>query len=181
MPQEEDAQQQLRAFRQACAQFVTGVTVLTAQEGDHVHAMTANAFMSVSLEPLLVATALNRTAKMLQILARQPDFAISILNQDQQYWSDKFAGRPVLAAESVPVPVPFHTEDGHYAVVEHAAAWFLCTAAQEVEAGDHVLIVAQVSRFRIGYEGPKPLVFFGGRYYHHLDEERETDWLLLER
>lgn len=181
MSQEEAARLQLRAFRQACGQFVTGVTVLTTQVGDHVHAMTANAFMSVSLEPLLVATALNRSAKMLQVLERQPDFAISILNHDQQYWSDKFGGRPLTQAEPVPVPVPFHAEDDHYAVVDEAAAWFLCTAVQEVEAGDHVLIIAEVSRFGIGYDGPKPLVFFGGRYYHHLDEEQETEWLLLER
>ncbi len=181
MSEEEAARQQLRAFRQACGQFVTGVTVLTAQEGDHVHAMTANAFMSVSLEPLLVATALNRSAKMRQVLQHQPNFAISILNHDQQYWSDKFGGRPATQAEPVPVPVPFHGVDGRYAVVDEAAAWFLCTAVQEVEAGDHILIIARVSRFGVGYDGPQPLVFFGGRYYHHLDEERETEWLVLER
>ena len=34
--------------------FATGVTVVTTLKGEQVHGMTANAFMSVSLEPPLV-------------------------------------------------------------------------------------------------------------------------------
>jgi flavin reductase (DIM6/NTAB) family NADH-FMN oxidoreductase RutF len=43
-----------RQFRTAMGKFATGVTVIaTDLEGD-VHGMTANAFMSVSLDPKLV-------------------------------------------------------------------------------------------------------------------------------
>ena len=37
------------AFRRTLGMFATGVTVLTARVGEQVHGMTANAFMSVSL------------------------------------------------------------------------------------------------------------------------------------
>src|SRR6266852_505362 len=42
-------------FRQALAQFATGVAVVTAERGPgQVYGMTANSFTSVSLEPLLI-------------------------------------------------------------------------------------------------------------------------------
>ena len=44
--------------------FATGVTVITALKGDEVHGMTANAFMSVSLEPPLVLISVDRRTKM---------------------------------------------------------------------------------------------------------------------
>ena len=42
--------------------FATGVTVLTTRDGEQVHGMTANAFMSVSLRPPLVLISLDRRA-----------------------------------------------------------------------------------------------------------------------
>ncbi|WP_214285998.1 flavin reductase family protein, partial [Acinetobacter pittii] len=41
------------AFRNACGGFATGVTIITTKVGDTEHGMTANAFMSISLDPPL--------------------------------------------------------------------------------------------------------------------------------
>ena len=41
-------------FRRAMGCFATGVTVITVDYEGDVHGMTANAFTSVSLDPLLV-------------------------------------------------------------------------------------------------------------------------------
>ena len=41
-------------FRKAMGSFATGVTVITIDDGGEVHGMTANAFTSVSLDPMLV-------------------------------------------------------------------------------------------------------------------------------
>lgn len=38
-------------FRNACGKFATGITVVTVEVNGEVHGMTANAFMSVSLDP----------------------------------------------------------------------------------------------------------------------------------
>ena len=43
-----------RLFRTAMGKFATGVTVITTQVGEDVHGMTANAFMSVSMNPKLI-------------------------------------------------------------------------------------------------------------------------------
>lgn len=42
-----------RQFRQAMGRFATGVTVITTEVEGEVHGMTANAFMSVSLNQSL--------------------------------------------------------------------------------------------------------------------------------
>ena len=47
----DDGQDPAIALRRTLGMFATGVTVITALKGDEVHGMTANAFMSVSLEP----------------------------------------------------------------------------------------------------------------------------------
>ena len=51
-----------RELRNACGQFGTGVTIITTHCEGRDHGMTANAFMSVSLEPPLVAISIAKSA-----------------------------------------------------------------------------------------------------------------------
>src|SRR5262245_1737329 len=44
----------VRSFRQAMGQFVTGVTVVATEVGGEIKAMTVNSFTSLSLDPPLV-------------------------------------------------------------------------------------------------------------------------------
>jgi Flavin reductase like domain len=60
----EDGQEPAVALRRTLGMFATGVTVITALKGEQVHGMTANAFMSVSLEPPLVLISVDRRTKM---------------------------------------------------------------------------------------------------------------------
>ena len=54
-----------RALRDACASFATGVTIVSTTTKDGDHGMTANAFMSVSLDPPLISISLDRSSRML--------------------------------------------------------------------------------------------------------------------
>src|SRR5262245_63829201 len=81
------------AFRRTLGMFATGVTVLTTRQGEQVHGMTANAFMSVSLRPPLVLISLDRRARMCAMLHEGTHFGVSVLAQGQAELSDKFAGR----------------------------------------------------------------------------------------
>ena len=42
------------AFKRALGRYATGVVVVSARAGAHDHAMTANSFTAVSLDPPLV-------------------------------------------------------------------------------------------------------------------------------
>ena len=55
-----------RQFRNAMGKFATGVTVIATEvEGEGIHGMTANAFMSVSLDPKLVVISIGEKVKIL--------------------------------------------------------------------------------------------------------------------
>src|SRR5215216_4276740 len=85
------------ALRRTLGMFATGVTVITTREGDQAHGMTANAFMSVSLEPPLVLISVDRRTKMCGLLHEGRTYGVSVLCETQSELSDRFAGRPGAA------------------------------------------------------------------------------------
>src|SRR5690349_3955219 len=80
-------------FRQALGRFGSGVTVVSVANGDAYHAMTANAFMSISLAPPLVAISVARKARMHGCLAEGSRIGISVLSEFQQALGLHFGGR----------------------------------------------------------------------------------------
>ena len=82
-----------RLFRSAMGKFATGVTVLTTKVDGIVHGMTANAFMSVSLNPKLVMVSVGEKARMLEKIQQSQNFVINILAEEQEAISRLFAGQ----------------------------------------------------------------------------------------
>jgi flavin reductase (DIM6/NTAB) family NADH-FMN oxidoreductase RutF len=80
-------------FRRTLGMFATGVTVITTRVGEQVHGMTANAFMSVSLQPPLILISVDRRAKMNSLLNEGARYGVSVLGEGQTALSDRFAGR----------------------------------------------------------------------------------------
>ncbi|MER2072430.1 MAG: flavin reductase family protein, partial [Psychrobacillus sp.] len=80
-------------FRTIMGSFATGVTVITTKVENEVYGMTANAFMSVSLEPKLVAISIGDQAKMHSYINSSKRFAINILAANQLELSKQFAGQ----------------------------------------------------------------------------------------
>ncbi len=82
-------------FRAAIGQFATGVTIVTALDGDQPVGITVNAFASMSLEPALVAIALDHRRFIVPTIETGGRYAVNILAEDQQWLSDCFAGANV--------------------------------------------------------------------------------------
>lgn len=152
-----------RQFRNALGRFASGVTVLTAEAEGKMHGMTANAFISVSLDPPLVLVSLDNRSNMHRILPTVRRFGISVLAEDQDAHSNHFAGRP-----SPDLHVRIVHRNG-IPMIGGAVAYFVVGVADIHPAGDHTLYIARVEHFEAN-EG-RPLLFFGGRY-HHMREER---------
>jgi flavin reductase (DIM6/NTAB) family NADH-FMN oxidoreductase RutF len=175
MEQAEPTPEQIRAFRDTCGRFATGVTVICAKAGDEVHGMTANAFMSVSVNPFLVAVSVTQTTRMHALLTPPAArFTISILSKGQRYLSEAFAGKRGRR----PVAVPFKTLDDGQVILDQAVAWLSCQKVQEIPVADHTLFIGRVLSF--GYTDSKdPLVFYGGTYYPGLewDPMQEIEWV----
>lgn len=142
-------------FRSALGRFVTGVTVVTVMDGEEPHGITVSSFMSVSLQPPLVAVAIGRNARAHELLKVGRSFGVSVLRFGQEDVSDLFADRPVS------IPDPLSLADG-FPFVRGAVSRLLCRLTDAHEAGDHTIFVGEVER--LAYEEGKPLVYHRGRY-----------------
>src|SRR5260370_29825666 len=89
-----------RLFRSTMGRFATGVTVVTVSHDDgYQHAMTVNAFLSVSLDPPLVLISLNNRSRMNTHLHPGKCYGINVLSASQEEHSRHFGGRPVEGLE----------------------------------------------------------------------------------
>jgi flavin reductase (DIM6/NTAB) family NADH-FMN oxidoreductase RutF len=144
-------------FRRTLGMFATGVTIVTTAVDEQVHGMTANAFMSVSLNPPLILISVDRRARMNGLLREGVRFGISVLEERQTALSDRFAGRLV---EGQPEPLFELVRDTP--LVDGALAHLVARVVRSYWGGDHSLFLGQVEYVRYG-EGT-PLLFHGGRY-----------------
>jgi flavin reductase (DIM6/NTAB) family NADH-FMN oxidoreductase RutF len=144
------------ALRRTLGMFATGVTVITTRERDQVHGMTANAFMSVSLEPPLVLISVDRRTKMCGLLHEGSTYGVSVLCEAQSELSDRFAGRTSGAEPRFEI---VHDTP----LVEGALAHFVAGVTRSYWGGDHSLFLGRVEYARYTPKGT-PLLFHGGRY-----------------
>lgn len=147
-----------RAFRDTVGSFLTGVTVVTVREGDGVRGMTANAFLSVSLDPPLVLVSVRREASILPHLRAAGGYAVSILAEDQEADALRFAGRPVDA------PPPQFTERAGLPVLAGAIATIGVTTTQAIDAGDHLLFLGEVVDLWRSRDRTRPLAYHRGAF-----------------
>jgi flavin reductase (DIM6/NTAB) family NADH-FMN oxidoreductase RutF len=143
-------------FRRTLGMFATGVTVITTLADEHVHGMTANAFMSVSLQPPLIVISVDRRARMNNLLREGVPFGVSVLEEGQSVLSDRFAGR----GDEGPDPVFELVHETP--LVENALAHLVARVVRSYWGGDHSLFLGRVEYVRYG-EGT-PLLFHGGGY-----------------
>jgi len=144
-----------REFRNACGRFATGITIVSTQIGDEIHGMTANGFMSVSLEPPLILVSIGKKAKSHELITQSGSYGVSILSASQQPLSNHFAGRP---DENLEVP---WEELGGNPVIAGSLAQISAKVVDAHEAGDHTLFIAEVTDFTYG-EGDPVLYYYTG-------------------
>lgn len=146
-------------FKQAMGEFATGVTVVTTKTFDSQlpTGITVNAFMSLSMDPMLVAISIRNNGSIIRSLKEAPAFGISILNNAQKELSQIFA-KQIEQSQ----PVRFDTLNGTD-VIEDALVRMRCVTDEIVEAGDHTVFIAHVTDIEVN-EG-KPLLYYQGKYH----------------
>jgi flavin reductase (DIM6/NTAB) family NADH-FMN oxidoreductase RutF len=149
-------------LRRACGQFATGVTVVTVRDGDGFRGMTANSFTSVSLDPPLLLVSVDRRNRTHDLLTEGEPFAVNVLSEAQQCWSDRFAGRHGDVQHQFD-DIPHTVTAAGVPIIAEAPAVFACRVVAIHEAGDHSLFIGQVEEI-VQEPGAAPLLFFGGKY-----------------
>ncbi|ASN53364.1 flavin oxidoreductase [Sinomonas cellulolyticus] len=146
-----------RRFRDVMGRFATGVTVITTQSEGQTHGMTANGFMSVSLEPPLVVISVRCESKMIGSIDAAGAYGVSVLGFEQAFLSRHFAGRPAEGLEE-----PFVEIDG-IPLIRGAIAHIAAKVVDRHVVGDHVLFVGEVTTAE--HVSGDPLIFHGGSYH----------------
>lgn len=142
-------------FRDVLGHFATGVTIVTAIDGDDLVGMSANSFSSVSLDPPLVLFCAALTSTTYPRIRRAGRFTISVLAEDQVDTARIFAVRGIdrfAAVEWSPAPSGGPIMDG-------CLAWLDCALDAEHLAGDHLIVVGRVLACE-AYAMRHPLLFF---------------------
>lgn len=142
--------------------FPTGVCVVALETGEgEIAAMTINSFVSVSLEPLLVCWSLHNSSGRFDLFTKAKRFTISILASDQAEHALAYASR----GESTVREGDFELNSGGLPVVKGALASFECSAHAAHKAGDHTMILGEVTALS-GPEGSAAIAlgFYGGEF-----------------
>jgi flavin reductase (DIM6/NTAB) family NADH-FMN oxidoreductase RutF len=143
--------------------FATGVTVITVDDQGTVEGMTANAFTSVSLNPLLVLVCVDRQARTHAHLHARKRFGVNVLAEAQRAIADYYArpDRTHDRAEQESGARFDRTAQGT-PVLEGALAYLECRLETIQEAGDHTIFIAEIEHVVVR-EGD-PLLYFKGAY-----------------
>ena len=152
------------ALRSAMGHFPTGVTVVTSGRGERAEGMTANAVVSVSLDPLLFLVSVHKDARLNGRIKEEGHFAVSLLADDQEGLSRLFAS----PERSSGLPAINSLGGGYGSTGDPLAAGALAAIECELEevyaGGDHDLFLGRVVGVRLGDTRKGPLVFQEGGY-----------------
>ncbi|MCH8128788.1 MAG: flavin reductase family protein [Acidobacteria bacterium] len=150
----------MRELRNALGCYPTGVTILTAPDGeDGMVGITANSFSAVSLEPPLVLWSLDTSAYSLGAFTGAGYFAVNVLAQSQLDMAQHFATRQ----KDKFATVDYEVGEGGVALFEGFSARFECRTVATHDEGDHRVFVGEVIAFEYRPD-IEPLVFTHGRY-----------------
>jgi flavin reductase (DIM6/NTAB) family NADH-FMN oxidoreductase RutF len=146
-------------YRTLLSRFATGVAVASAVDArGRPNGMTASAVSSVSLEPPMLLVCVDHTADFHAVISKAPHFALSVLADDQESLSRRFATDMDDKFEGV----RYHRGPEGLPLLENAVAHILCQAAGTHEAGDHTVFFGIVFGGEV-FNRP-PLIHFRGGY-----------------
>lgn len=150
-------------LREVMSRFATGVTVLTVG-GEHLHAMTANAFSSVSLDPPSVLCSVGHSAVMHGALTSAGRFAVNILGVPQEGLARHFADKSRTLGAAQFDGVPWRSGEHTGApLLAGSVAWLECELTDSHVFGDHTIFIGTVLAAGRG-DHEDGLLFVNGRF-----------------
>ena len=153
------------AFRRVAGAFPTGVTVISALAGGVPKAMTANSFVTVSLDPPLVLVSVQAGSRMVTALRTGGAFAVSVLSRDQEAASRWFARPDRPEGWDLLAGFPWHSApQSGSPVLSDSTGYFDCRVESVIAAGDHLLVLGRVLSLGELCADAPPLVFWRGGY-----------------
>jgi 3-hydroxy-9,10-secoandrosta-1,3,5(10)-triene-9,17-dione monooxygenase reductase component len=145
-------------FRSVLGHFASGVVIVTGMSDGTPCGFTCQSFFSVSLDPPLVAIAPGKASASWPKVSSQGEICINMLEAGQEGLARTFA---VSGAEKY-LSVDWEPAKNGAPRLHGCLAWIDCRIAAIHDAGDHHLVVAEVSDLESA-DG-SPLLFYRGSF-----------------
>jgi flavin reductase (DIM6/NTAB) family NADH-FMN oxidoreductase RutF len=154
------AEDEGRAFRDVMGRFATGIVVATGVLDGVPAGFAAQSFLSLSLDPPLVALSPARTSTSWPKLRDSGSFCINILAADQKPICDTFAQSGIEKFSEF----EWHPGVTGSPVLAGVLAYIDCDLEAEYDAGDHTIAIGRVRDLAIVEPDGEPLLFLRGGY-----------------
>ena len=161
----------VQSYREFFGQLPTGVTAVVAQAEHGPVGLVVGTFSSVSLEPPLVSFMVTSGSRSWAAVKAVGLFTANILASDQRSLSQTLSGWSPGKFRDV----EFDAERA--SAIKGCLAWADCAIEREVEAGDHVIVLATPRELTVARVS-RPLIFFQRAYHRTLPVEdfRAPGW-----
>lgn len=155
-----------QAKKAVLRQFTYGLYAITAAHGDDRGVFTANWLSQVSFEPPLVALSVEKDSATLPLIRASGRFGVCPLKDGQKELAGNL-GRPrVRAGDKFAVyDLPSHKSPAGVPVLDDALGYVTCNVLHEVDAGDSVVLIAEVAEAKVFADGD-PLTMRAAGFRH---------------
>jgi len=151
-------------FRQACSQFATGVTAVTAAgPGGEVAALAVNSFTSVSLEPAQVLVCIGTATSSYPIVSAAERLAVHVLAAEQGGLARRLATSGLTGEERL-AGVPWRPGEGGEPLIPGAAACLAGPVVRRVRSGDHLILIVEIDHVETDGTEPGVLAYHRGAF-----------------
>ncbi|HWH96880.1 MAG TPA: flavin reductase family protein [Pseudolysinimonas sp.] len=148
------------AIRSAFNRFPSGIAALCAEVDGRPTALVASSFsVGVSFDPPLVLFSVQNSSSTWPVLRLAKSVGVSVLGKDHAQvcsqlasrTGDRFVGLDTVATESGSL------------FIGDSALWLDCTIMSETPAGDHQLVLLEVTSLKVEADR-EPLIYHGAAF-----------------
>lgn len=147
----------LDLYKNVMGSYPTGVTIVTTMEKDEPIGITVNSFASVSLSPLLVLWSIDKKSRSLNAFLDSEKFAVNILSEQQEETCFLFSKSSINNEERFS-QTEWQRSDKNLPVMNHSYATLECENFQQIEAGDHYILIGKV--VHVEKRDTKPILYY---------------------
>ncbi|MFO0761107.1 MAG: flavin reductase family protein [Byssovorax sp.] len=158
------------SYKALARSWAATVTVVTARRAEqHITAgavpldgFTATAFLTVSINPPIIVVSVTTASSGLSLLRECQGFAVNFLAPGQSDLGGAFA-KPQAERAALWQSLPFTPDADGAPLLDGTAGAFSARVRQIVDAGDHALVLGDVTAIHLG-EGHDTLVYHNRAY-----------------
>jgi flavin reductase (DIM6/NTAB) family NADH-FMN oxidoreductase RutF len=145
-------------FVEIMASYPAGVAIVTTLDADGTpRGLTTTAVSSVSAEPPLLLVCVDLSSRTLPALRAGGRFVVNFIREGRSELARRFASKRDDKFEGVGWR---STASGMPVLVDDALAWAECVTVQELEPGDHVILLGQVEEGAGATDEDAPLMYY---------------------